>query len=61
MSALKMAGAPPTGAIVHADGSFTILTGPAFVPPMPPTSDNDDWLAGIGDGQKNKIRGARNA
>lgn len=61
MSALKMAGAPPTGAIVHADGSFTILTGVPLSPSMPPVGDNDDWLLGIGDGEKTGKRGAINA
>jgi hypothetical protein len=52
MSALKKAGSPATGVTVNADGSFTILTGTPQSPSMSANSDDDDWLAGIGDGQK---------
>ncbi|MGL4404651.1 MAG: hypothetical protein ACRCT6_02760 [Notoacmeibacter sp.] len=51
MTCLKAVGSTPTGVIMHVDGSFTVLTGDNSIPSIDPAND-ENWLTGIGDGQK---------
>jgi hypothetical protein len=56
MSCLKAVGSKPTGVTMHADGSFTVLTGEPLSPVIP-SANEDDWLMGVGDDNKKRKTG----